>query len=155
VTWIDHAYTVFSSEPYFPVRSPRYPWTIAAGKTLGQHSIRAIEDRGLDRPRCVFIFVYRIGPGVDLGTRNAHKATRHGKPERLIVVPDHPMNRIASQSVLAGQGGDAPVFQPAQPALGSDPNRPVGIEPEPANKPLPESICRGISCSNLAIGEIG
>ena len=71
------------------------------------------------------------------------------------VVFHHPVNRIAGQSVLAPQRGDAAVFQPAQPAFGGGPERSVGVELKVADAALAQPVGGSVRCADLTIGEIG
>ena len=50
------------------------------------------------------------------------------------------MNRIAGQSVPAGQRGNAAVLQPAQPALGGGPKRTFRIESKIVHAALAQTV---------------
>jgi hypothetical protein len=73
----------------------------------------------------------------------------------VVVIFHHPVHRVARQSILAGQGGNAPVLQSAQPAfLGGDPKRAVVIEMKAADPSGAEPIGGCVRLAHLAVLEI-
>ena len=133
VARIDDADAVESAEPYFSIRGLGDVRGVAAGERMAPYAVGAVENGGLDRPLASCRSLRR--PRLQLGARNAHQAAGHVQPERMGVVFHRPMNRIAGQSVLAGQRRDAAVFQPAEPAFGGGPERTVRIEPKSLTRP--------------------
>ena len=97
---------------------------------MAAHSVGTIEHRHLDR------LLWMRGPGFQLRPANAHQATGQIQPDRLGVILHHPVNRIARQSVLAGERENVAVFDTAQPPLSWDPECTVAIDVETADHSL-------------------
>src|SRR5262249_25803400 len=110
MTRIYDADAVRRCEPYFSVRGLGDPWTVTAANGMAPYPVGVVENRGLYRPR-------RLSqPGIQLRAQNAPQAAGHIQPERVSLVFQRPLNRIAGQPVVASQRGEAAVFQAAEPA---------------------------------------
>src|SRR5262249_14801893 len=118
------------------------------------YSIGTVENRRLDGPGRIFIFVHCCSPSVHLGSCKAHQAAGHKQPKRMVVVLDHPVNCVAGQSVLAGQRGNAAVPHPAESALGGGPDRAVGIVSKTVNRALAKPVGGCVRCADLTIPEV-
>src|SRR5262252_4614886 len=65
------------------------------------------------------------------------------------------MDRIAGQSVLAGQRGNATVLNPANPAaLGSDPDRTIGIKSKTSHPTLAQAVVHSVGSTDMTILKI-
>src|SRR5581483_8197818 len=71
------------------------------------------------------------------------------------VVFHRPMNRIAGQSVLAGQRHNMAVLQSAESAVGGGPERAVLIESQLVDTPPAKPVGGCIRCADLVVGEVG
>src|SRR6185503_15164644 len=60
----------------------------------------------------------------------------------------------ARQSILAGQGGNAAVLQPAEASVGADPERALRIEAKPVDPSLAQPVRRPVRCTDLILGEV-
>src|SRR5262249_33301502 len=78
----------------------------------------------------------------------------HLQPERLGIVFNRPMNRIAGQSVLTRHCGDASVLQPAEPPFGSCPERTIPIESKIVYAALAQPLGGGVRSTDLAVLKI-
>ena len=70
------------------------------------------------------------------------------------VVLPHPVNRIAGQSVLAGERQNAAVFDSAQTAVCCGPEGPVSISVETADHSLAQPLGACVRGAELAVLEI-
>ncbi len=61
------------------------------------------------------------------------------------------MNRIAGQSVLAGQRGNAAVLEAAEPALGGGPERTFAIESKVVDAPLAKPVGGCVRRADLTV----
>ncbi len=122
VTRIDDTDAVTRQEPQFAICGLGDSRAVAATDRTAQHSIRTIENRGPNAPLGI------DDPRVQLRPLDAHQATGHVQPKRVVVVLPSPVNAIAGQSVLAGQRGDATAFHAAEPALGGRPECTVLVD---------------------------
>ena len=141
-------------EPQFAVGSLGDLRAVVVRNCLARYSIGIVENKCLNRPLGVSVMVYCRSPGVYFGARNAHKAARHKEPECMVVILDHPMNRITGQSVLAGQRGSTATLQPAESALGGGPDGAVGIELKIVDCTIAKPIGCFVGCADLAITEV-
>ena len=97
---------------------------------MAGHSVGPVENGRMDR------LLWMGGPGVQLRPTNTYEATGQIQPDRTGVILHHPVNRIAGQSVLAGERENVAVFDPAQPTLSGDPECAVAIDVETADHSL-------------------
>src|SRR5208283_4226645 len=93
-------------------------------------------------------------PRVHFVPGDAHEAAGRIQPERLIVVLHRPVNRIAGQTVLAGERSDAAIFKPAEAALGCDPQCPIPIESKVGDSSLAQATSGRVGCADLTILKI-
>src|SRR5208283_5150226 len=98
----------------------------------------------------------RVGdPRVQFASRDAHQTAGRVQPERTIVVLYGPVNRVARQTIPAGERSDAAVFDAAKAALlGSDPQRPIAIKSKAGDMTFTQPISGGVRRANLTILEI-
>ena len=129
---IDDADAAKTQEPQFAIRGFCDNRAIAAGIPMAAHSVGTVENRtpgssALDgRPR---------RPTQSRAIRTKPQA-RYSQTEWAVIL-HHPVNRIAGQSVLAGERENATVFDPAQAAVSCGPEGPVPIDVETADHPSP------------------
>src|SRR5262245_30357015 len=83
--------------------------------------------------------------------RNSYQTAGHVEPDIVGVVFYRPMNRVAGQSVVPGQGRHTSVLHPAQPAFGGRPQRTVRIESKVRDKALAETVGSRIRCANPTV----
>src|SRR5271165_5728228 len=134
VTRIDDADAIPRQEPQFAIGGLSDDRVRASTTQIASNSIRAVENRAMDRP-------LRIGkPRVELGLSNAHQTTARINPERLSVVSRRPANSVAGQSVLDGRRANTAVFYSAEPALSRGPDRTVSIKLKVDNAAPGQSI---------------
>ena len=145
---IDDADAADTHEPQLAIRGFCDNRVIAAREPMAAHSVGTVENRRLDR------LLWMGGPGVQLRPANAHQATGQIQPDRMGVILHHPVNRIAGQSVLAGERENAAVFDPAQPALSCGPERTVPIDVETADHSLAQPFGACVRCAELTVLEI-
>src|SRR5215470_4467972 len=151
---IDDAHAVQARDPQLAVGRPRDLRSVAARNRAAPDPIGVVENRGLDCPPRIFVSVYCGGPPVHFRAWDANQPAGHVQPQGMIVVLDRPMNRIAGQSVLAGQRSNAAVLQPAESALCSGPDRTVGIELKTGNPALAQPVGGRVGSLDLAAGKI-
>src|SRR5512138_1934575 len=100
------------------------------------HSVETVKNCRLNRLFCLG------DPCVQLGSGNADQATSHIQPNRTGVIFDHPVNRVAAESVLGGECQHATLLDPAQPTLRCDPDGATGVTIEAVNSALTEALGR-------------
>src|SRR5262249_34567933 len=95
------------------------------------------------------------GPCVQFGARKAYQTADRVQPERMVLVFPSPMNGIAGQSVFAVPRCHAAILQPAEPALGGDPQGSIRAESQliDAAAAEPAALSRE-RFANAAISEI-
>src|SRR5215831_7850513 len=84
---IDDANAVEGRKPYFPVR--RLCHSLQRCKGVFEHAIRDVEYSCLYRRGWIF------DPGIQVGLGNAYEATRHVKPDDMVVILHAPVNGVA------------------------------------------------------------
>src|SRR5271165_4232041 len=148
VTRIDDADAVEGCEPQFPIRGLGDTGAVTTIGRMNPDSVGTVEDRDLDRP-------LRIGgPRVQLGPGNAHQAAGRVQPHRMLVIFHRPVNRIAGQSVLAGERGHMTVVHSAEAALGCGPERTVPFELEACDTALAQTVGGCVRSADLTVLEI-
>src|ERR1700758_4030915 len=125
---IDEADPVPREEPDFSIRTLRDLWGEVADSGKTPYSVGTIENCCFDQMLRIFASFHCGCPGVDFGTGDSNEAAGHVQPQPAIVVLDHLVDRVAGQSVFAGQRGQTIVLQTAQPAFSGDPERALVIK---------------------------
>src|SRR5262245_53068693 len=72
----------------------------------------------------------------------------------MVLVFQHPMNRVARQAAPGCEGDDAAALQPAEPAFSGSPQATVPIKPQFVNTPRAQPIGGSILLAHLTTGEI-
>ena len=127
---IDDADADITHKPQLAIRGFCDDRVIAGREPMAGHSVGPVENGRMDR------LLWMGGPGVQLRPTNTYEATGQIQPDRTGVILHHPVNRIAGQSVLAGERENVAVFDPAQPTLSGDPECTVAIDVETADHSL-------------------
>ena len=148
VVRVDDANAATTQEPQLAIRRFCDIRAIAAGEPMTAHSVGTVENRHLDRR------LWMGDPGVQLRPGNTHQTTGQIKPDRMGVIFHHPVNRIAGQPVLVGEGEIVTVFDPAQSTFGGHPERTVPIGVETSNPSLSQPFGASIRGVDLTVLEI-
>src|SRR5271157_732006 len=116
MTGIDDLDPFSRQEPDFPIVALRDARTVFAGRNRTEpDTVRRIPNRRFNPTR-------RVGnPRVQFGARDAHEAAGGIQPEGTIVVLYRPVNRVARQTIPAGERSDATIFKPANASVGCGP----------------------------------
>src|SRR6266403_6085070 len=155
VARIDDADAVPRQEQQFSIGGLGDLRAEVAGTGKDPDSIGNVENRGLDEPLRIFVFVNGGDPTFQLVARDAHQAAGRVQPEGMVVVFHPPMDRIAGQSILAGQSCNTAVFQPAEPALGGGPQRTLLIESKVVDTSLAQPVGGRVRRADPTVPEIG
>src|SRR4029434_941164 len=145
---IEYANAANKQEPQLAVRGFCHIRAKATREAMAGDAIRSVKHRRPNRLR------WMGNPRVQLRPGDPHETTSRVKPDRISVIFHHPLNRIAGQSVLAGECENAAVFEAAQSALSRDPERAAPVRVEAADPSLcqPFGACeRGADLTVLKI----
>src|SRR5512132_10487 len=142
---IENANAANRQEPQLAVRGFCHIRAKATREAMAGDAIRRLKHR---RP-------YRLRwmgtPRVQLRPGDPHETTSRVKPDRISVIFHHPLNRVAGQSVLAGECENATVFDAAQSALRRDPERAVPVPVEAADKSLCQPFGASVRGAHLTV----
>src|SRR5262249_44405509 len=133
---VDDADATQRREPQLSVWGPRNGRVVVDSPDMNPRPISGIEYRDVKTLRHVGVLVavvYGPRPGVDRRARDAHQPARHAQPQRMRRVFDDPTDRVAGESIPAGQRGHAALLEPAEAAVGSHPQRSGRISIERAD----------------------
>src|SRR5688572_23329501 len=145
---IDDADADITHKPQLAIRGFCDDRVKAGRRPMAGHSVGPVENCRMDR------LLWMGGPGVQLRPTHTYEATGQIQPDRTGVILHHPVNRIAGQSVLAGERENVAVFDPAQPTHSGGPECAVPVDVETADLAHSHPLGARVRCADLTVAEI-
>src|SRR5262249_41575061 len=126
-TRVDDAQAIWRKKPEPSVGRLGYPWVCGRSDRLTPDPIRAVEYRDGDAPCGI------RQPPVHIFSADPHQPAGRVQPQRLVVVSNDVLNRVAGQAIRPRQRRNAAISQPTQSSRSRSPERAIRIGAEAAD----------------------
>src|ERR1700687_424747 len=91
---------------------------------------------------------------VQLRRGDAYEPADHVQPDRMVVVFQAPVHRIAGKSVPGGQSDDTSILHMTESALHGDPQRTVPVESEVVDTAFGQTVGGHVRCADLTVLDV-